>query len=91
MKSEVQKFVNNCRICQLVKGKSQNTGLYTPLPIPDRSWDVISMDFVLVLPKNQKGNDSIFVLVDIFSKMAHFIPCFKTSDASHIVNLFLKK
>jgi hypothetical protein len=66
MRAEVKNFVNNCRICQYAKGRQQNTGLYQPLPILERPWDAISMDFFWGLPRTQKGSDSIFFVVDRF-------------------------
>jgi hypothetical protein len=91
MRIDVIKFMNRCRIYQHEKVKRQNTRLYQPLPIPERPSDAISMDFVLGLPRMQRGCDSIFLVVDIFSNMAHFIPCQKTSDGTHAANMFFKE
>ena len=91
MRSEVEKYVKNCKVCQYAKGRNQNTGLYVPITIPDKPWDMVSMYFVLGLPKNSRGNDTIFVVVDRFSKMKHFISCYKTSDDAHIANMFFKE
>jgi len=65
-------------------------GLYTPLPIPKEPWVNISMNFILGLPKLRKGRDSIFVIVDRFSKMTHFMSYHKTNDVMNIANPFFR-
>lgn len=90
LKKDVERYCSKCVTCLKAKSRLHPHGLYMPLPIPNMPWVDISMDFVLGLPKiNHK--DSIFVVVDRFSKMAHFIPCNKTNDATQTADLFFKE
>uniref|UniRef100_A0A2N9HNA1 Uncharacterized protein n=1 Tax=Fagus sylvatica TaxID=28930 RepID=A0A2N9HNA1_FAGSY len=91
MKRDVERVCSRCVTCRQAKSRVLPHGLYTPLPVPSAPWVDISIDFVLGLPRSRKGRDSIFVVVDRFSKMAHFISCHKTDDATHITDLFFRE
>ena len=91
MKWDVERICGRYITCRQAKSRVQPHCLYTPLPIPSKRWVDISMDFVLCLPRTRCGRDSIFVVVDRFSKMTHFIPCHKTNDASHVAKLFFRE
>ena len=87
----MQQIYDKCITCRKAKSKTQPHGLYTPLHIPKKPWVDISVDFVLAMPRSKQGRDSIFIVVDRFSKIAHSIPCYKTDDATNIVNLFFRE
>lgn len=63
-------------------------GEYKPLLTAERPWEHVSLDFIMALPRTQRGNDSIMEVVERFSKMAHFIACNKVDDATNIARLY---
>lgn len=73
LKQDVIAFVKECPVCQLNKAEhTPYPGLLDPLPVPDFAWAHISMDFVEGLPVSE-NKDVILVVVDRFTKYAHFI------------------
>src|SRR3954462_9925419 len=49
------------------------------------------MDFVTGFPRSQKGHDAIFVVIDRFSKVAHFLPVKETVSASQLADLYVSR
>ena len=81
-------YVASCVECRRSKSLSQKpAGLLPPLLIPSRRRSHVSVDFITGLPRTLSGHDSILVLVDYLSKMAHFIPTRKSATALDTVEL----
>jgi len=92
MKREIAKYVAECDVCRRVKAKHQRAaGLLQPLQIPEWKWDKIEMDFITGFTKSQKGNNAIFVVIDRFSKVAHFLPVKETITASQLAELYVAR
>jgi hypothetical protein len=74
LKRNVAAHVAMCDVCQRVKAERQRpAGLLHTLKIPEWKWEEIGMDFITGLPRTSKGYDSIWVIVDRLTKVAHFI------------------
>lgn len=76
------KFIQKFYTCQTYKRTTQNFGLYLPLSVPVTIWEDVIIDFVMGLPRTKRGTDAIMVVVDRFSKIAHFSTCKKTFDSN---------
>ncbi|WVZ80746.1 LOW QUALITY PROTEIN: hypothetical protein U9M48_028201 [Paspalum notatum var. saurae] len=90
MKRAVAEYVAVCDTCQRVKAEHQRpAGLLQPLKIPEWKWEEISMDFIVGLPRTQKGYNSIWVVVDRLTKVAHFIPVNTTYSGARLAELYI--
>jgi hypothetical protein len=90
MKRDVADFVQRCLICQQTKHLNHLPyGLLQPLPIPTGVWEDISLDFITGLPSFQTFT-VILVVVDRFSKAAHFGLLPTQFTACKVADLFTK-
>ena len=88
MGEDVQAYVKSCLVYQMDKTERKKaTGLLQPLPIPERPWENISMDFITGFPK-VRDFKSVFVVVDRFSKYVVFIPAPDVCPVEKAAKLF---
>lgn len=89
MKKHIQAFVESCAICKQEKSECvKYPGLLQPLPVPKHAWQIVSMDFIEGLPRSTSYN-SIMVVVDKFSKYAHFLPLAHPFTALQVAQCFV--
>lgn len=89
IKRDVVKYVHECDICQRIKtGNQFPGGLLQPLPVPTQIWEDIPLDFVEGLPKSH-SKDCIMVVVDMFTKVGHFIALTHPFNAAQVAQIFL--
>ena len=91
MNAHVQQYVRCCQVCQQAKpDRAASPGLLLPLPIPKKSWDLITMDFVDGLPQSGQYK-CLLVVVDKRTWFAHFLPQAHPYTTSKVALLYMQQ
>ena len=86
----VAKFVTGCNACNQMKTfPMQKVGKLIPNKVPDRCWQVISVDMIGEL-LDSKGYNAVLMVVDRLSKWIHAIPTVTSLDSAGVAWLFLE-
>ena len=92
MKKDIAEYVAVCDVCQRVKAEHQKPArLLQPMPIAEWKWDKLGMDFITGFPKTRTGYDSIWVVVDWLTKVAHFIPVKTTYTSANLAKIYMTR
>ena len=82
MKATITQYVQNCYTCHRVKSsRDREHGLLKPLPIPQKRWQDLTMDYVTGLPDSD-GYNAILTIVDRLTKERHYVPCVAAEEGT---------
>jgi RNase H-like domain found in reverse transcriptase/Integrase zinc binding domain len=93
MRKYVKEYIRSCDVCQRSKPpRHKPHGELSSLPVPDKAWSGITMDFVTDLPPSGPLKfDAIWVIVCHLTKMVHYVPCHKTNTATWLAKAFIQE
>jgi hypothetical protein len=92
MKKEIYEYIARCMECHKVKAEHRHPArLLQPLPIPEWKWEVVTMDFIMRLPRTGKQHDSIMVVAEKLTKVVHFISLKTTHKATDVADIFMRE
>ncbi len=91
MVKDIDRYVANCHVCRRSESpRDLPPGLLQPLPIPQRPWQHVSMDF-RTFPKDKQGYDAVFAVVDRLGKRPCSIPCTKKTTAKDMARMYVDR
>ncbi|GKE96775.1 putative reverse transcriptase domain-containing protein [Tanacetum coccineum] len=92
MKSDITTYVSKCLTCAKVKAEHQRSSDLLQQPeIPEWKWDKITMDFITKLPRSKSGHDSIWVIVNRLTELAHFLATREDYSIEKLARLYIKE
>jgi hypothetical protein len=92
MKNDVVDYITRCMECQKVKVEHRHPmGLLQPLPIPEKKWEVITIEFITKLPRTRRQHNSIMVVVEKLAKVAHFVPVKTIHTTTNIAEINMRE
>ncbi|KAK9408147.1 hypothetical protein NXF25_006921 [Crotalus adamanteus] len=89
LRKDVKHYVKACSVCATCKSQpGRPVGYLQLVADPEHPWQDIAMDFIVELPSS-KGHTVIWMVIDLFSKQAHFVPCRRLPTAQKLAYMFL--
>jgi hypothetical protein len=86
----VKDFCERCVVCRRAKIQPQTAATLYPLPVPPKPWHTIGLDYLTHLLESN-GFNSVLIVVEHLTRMAHFLPCTKTVNGEETATLFLQR
>ena len=92
MQANIKATMDSCPGCMANKASTRKpTGVAKSMPTPEQPWQRFSMDWMTDFPVSKRGFDSILVVVDYLTRLAHFIPTHKKQSSEDVARILRRE